>query len=93
MMYKPLPEELEIRYSNIHGQGVFAKEDIVAGFCFGVTHHHSGELLRTPLGGFLNHSVVPNCFVKDNETESLLYAVRPISKGEELTVYYRKSDV
>ena len=27
-MYKPLPKELEIRLSKIHGEGLFAKEDI-----------------------------------------------------------------
>lgn len=92
-MYRPLPEELTIKNSKIHGQGVFTKENIIAGYCFGVTHHYCRETIRTPLGGFLNHSDSPNCFIHDNESESLLYAVRPIIKGEELTVYYRKYDV
>tara|TARA_R100001510_G_C7502406_1_gene105537 strand:- start:280 stop:558 length:279 start_codon:yes stop_codon:yes gene_type:complete len=92
-MYKPLPKELTIKKSKIEGLGVFATENIIAGFCFGITHHYQDKLIRTPLGGFLNHSDSPNCFVKDNATESLLYTVRPILKGEELTVYYRKSNV
>ncbi len=97
-MYKPLPEEVTIKKSKIEGLGVFAIEDIIAGFCFGITHHynernHFKKLIRTPLGGFLNHADNPNCFIKDSEAESLLYAVRPIKKGEELTVYYRKYDV
>lgn len=92
-MYRPLPEELTIKNSKIHGQGVFTKENIIAGYCLGVTHHYCRETIRTPLGGFLNHSDSPNCFVHDNKSESLLYTVRPIIKGEELTVYYRKYDV
>ena len=92
-MYRPLPKELTIKKSKIDGLGIFATEKIIAGYCFGVTHHYTGELIRTPLGGFLNHSDSPNCFIKDNETESLLYTVRPIKKGEELTVYYRKYDI
>tara|TARA_R100001463_G_scaffold71708_4_gene125528 strand:- start:1621 stop:1899 length:279 start_codon:yes stop_codon:yes gene_type:complete len=92
-MYRPLPKELTIKNSGIDGQGVFASEDVIAGHYFGITHHYSGNLIRTPLGGFLNHSDSPNCFIKDNETEGLLFTVRPIHEGEELTVYYRKYDV
>ena len=51
------------------------------------------EWIRTPLGGFLNHSEDPNCFVNTNihyhhGDQRELYTVRPIIEGEELTIYY-----
>ena len=68
-MYKPLPDSLIIRSSNIEGQGVFAKENIPEQTDLGMTHVELGKLiLRTPLGGFLNHSDTPNCV----KTSSLL---------------------
>ena len=61
-MYKPLPKELRLGFSDIHDIGVFAKEIIPEGTDFGMTHLELGKLiLRTPLGGFLNHSDTPNC--------------------------------
>ena len=61
-MYKPLPNNLTINTSTIHGCGIFAKEDIPEQTSLGMTHLKLGKLiLRTPLGGFLNHSDTPNC--------------------------------
>jgi len=61
-MYKPLPNNLTISASNIHNYGIFAKEDIAEQTDLGMTHVELGKLiLRTPLGGFLNHSDTPNC--------------------------------
>ena len=61
-MYKPLPKELRLGFSDIHDIGVFAKEVIPQGTNFGMTHLQFGKtLIRTPLGGFLNHSDNPNC--------------------------------
>ena len=60
--YKPLPKELRLGFSKIHDIGVFAKEDIAPQTDLGMTHLELGKLiLRTPLGGFLNHSDTPNC--------------------------------
>ena len=61
-MYKPLPDNLTIDASNIHDHGIFAKEDIPEQTELGMTHVELGKLiLRTPLGGFINHSDTPNC--------------------------------
>ena len=61
-MYKPLPNNLTIHTSSIHDCGIFAKEDISEQTDLGMTHVELGKLiLRTPLGGFLNHSDNPNC--------------------------------
>ena len=61
MTYRPLPDNLELKLSDIHGYGVFASEDIPAGDMLGMTHIESPELIRTPLGGYINHSMNPNC--------------------------------
>ena len=64
-MYKPLPDSLVIQSSSIEGQGLFAKENIPEQTDLGMTHLELGKLiLRTPLGGFLNHSDTPNCIKK-----------------------------
>ena len=64
-MYKPLPSNLTIHDSAIHDSGIFAKEDISEQTELGMTHVELGKLiLRTPLGGFLNHSDTPNCIKK-----------------------------
>ena len=61
-MYKPLPKELRLGFSDIHDIGLFAKEKIKMGHDFGVCHLKLGKnIFRTPLGGFINHSDTPNC--------------------------------
>ena len=60
--YVPLPKEVRLGFSDIHDIGVFAKQDIVEQTDLGMSHLELGKLiLRTPLGGFLNHSDTPNC--------------------------------
>jgi len=65
-MYKPLPPFVTIRKSTISGLGLFATETIPAGTYIGVIHvtntSHPDGIIRTPLGGFGNHSDTPNCF-------------------------------
>lgn len=101
--YRPLPKGLTIGLSlNIHGLGLHATEDLEAGIVLGKTHIMArSSWVRTPLGGFINHSETPNCFILDGaviEVEGIynigedcktLYTVAPIAKGDELTVYYR----
>ena len=60
-MYHPLPREVQIKLSKIHGEGLFAKEDIDDNTKIGLGWLVVGaELIRTPLGGFINHSDTPN---------------------------------
>ena len=65
--YRPLPNCLTIRESGIDGLGVFAVEDIAGGSDLGVTHLYDFSFkdcfIRTPLGGFINHSEEPNCMM------------------------------
>ena len=100
MSYKPLPPEVRLGFSDIHDIGVFAKKDIEKGHNFGMTHLKIGEqLIRTPLGGFLNHADHANCLKtalrytceedsKINYKVWNLVAIKDIKEGEELTVKY-----
>ncbi len=63
-MYRPLPKELTIKSSPIEGLGLYATENIKANSFIGVTHirdeQFENKYIRTPLGGFYNHSNNPN---------------------------------
>ena len=60
--YRPLSHDLFIEESLIDGQGLFASTDISKGTDLGICHYQIEkdkmspvELIRTPLGGFINH--------------------------------------
>ena len=60
--YRPLSHDLFIEESLIDGQGLFASTDIPKGTDLGICHYQIEkdkmspvELIRTPLGGFINH--------------------------------------
>ena len=94
MSYKPLPDYLIIKDSSIDGQGLFTTEKIKAHALIGVTHHPRKESedghIRTPLGGFGNHSDDPNCFklLMEESGDWWIGASRDIEPGEELTWTY-----
>lgn len=95
-MYKPLPEALTIKQSKVNGLGLFAKEGIAQGTNLGMTHAKLGEkIIRTPLGGFINHANEANCVkVELRESQEFnakhwtLVTLRDIKEGEELTLRY-----
>ena len=87
--YRPLPDNLELRPSEIHGYGVFALEDIPAGQMLGLSHIQSPELIRTPLGGYINHSMNPNCIRILEGNRWYLQSIQDIEDGEELTLMYK----
>jgi hypothetical protein len=106
-MYKPLPESLTIKQSGIDGLGLFADQKIMQGTNLGMSHVSIGSgIIRTPMGGFINHSNDPNT-VKvelkiDNSDDPLLkvatkkwnlVTLKDIKEGEELTVRYTFYDV
>ena len=95
--YKPLPESVAVRVSPIHGYGLFAIADIPYGTDLGVSHIFAvgfkDGYIRTPLGGFINHSDTPNCVKVQSHEESVLtyynlQTIKKIKNGEELTVAY-----
>ena len=96
-MYSPLPDGLVLRESKIHNIGLFAKEKISKGTNFGMSHIQiSDTLIRTPLGGFINHADDPNCekvklYFKTDKTDFTkwnLITIKDIKAGEELTLSY-----
>ena len=90
-MYKPLPKELTLGESEIHDIGLFAKKDIKRGHDFGISHIQIGkELIRTPLGGFINHSETPNCVKIESVTRQ---RVTPLDDHDLLWNAFTKWDL
>ena len=87
--YKPLPDNLELKSSDIHGYGIFAVEPISQGDYLGMSHINAPELIRTPLGGYINHSMNPNCIRIPEGNRWFLQAIADISIGEEITLMYK----
>ena len=96
-MYKPLQESLTIKASGIHDLGLFADQNIKQATNLGVTHIKIDDtIVRTPLGGFINHSNTPNCAKVElhaNGQEPFrkkwnLVTLKDIKKGEEMTLRY-----
>jgi SET domain-containing protein len=103
-MYKPLPESLTIKPSEVNGLGLFAKEGIAQGADLGISHikiendEKEDEIFRTPLGGFINHADDANVVKVELHDDRYkkrwdLIALRNIKAGEELTVKYTFYDV
>jgi SET domain-containing protein len=107
LMYKPLPESLTIKTSKVNGLGLFAQEGIAQGTNLGMTHIKINEkIIRTPLGGFINHANDANCVkvellmtnhddpeVKFDYKKWNLITLRDIKKEEELTLRYTFYDL
>ena len=91
--YNPLPEGLRIQLSDIEGYGLFTLLFLKQGTNLGISHINiKDELIRTPLGGFVNHSDDPNCEkIKLHDKNYIKYnlvTIKDIEGGEELTVKY-----
>ena len=105
--YKPLPSGLIIKDSGIEGQGVFTTRDLNVGCDLGESHYridtsgvesineeeNKNLLIRTPLGGFINHSEEPNCHrtqirIKPGFDKWTITVIKNITAGEELTLKY-----
>tara|TARA_R110002074_G_scaffold219649_2_gene390304 strand:+ start:401 stop:751 length:351 start_codon:yes stop_codon:yes gene_type:complete len=109
--YKPLPDNLTIADSAVEGLGLFATKDIPMDTNLGISHIKDSRFqdgfIRTPLGGFYNHSEEPNCHtVTDDHAYShsqnkfkiinfklvSLVTTRDIKSGEELMCRYQLYD-
>ncbi len=96
MSYRPLPIEVTIQISDIEGMGLFSTCAIEEGTNLGMTHYKASEvdeIIRTPLGGFINHSEEPNMVRKQVRIEPYwdkwtITTTEDIKKGEELTLKY-----
>ena len=93
--YNPLPSGLTVADSRISGQGVFTTRRLVAGTELGISHWRvEREFIRTPLGGFINHSETPNCQrsqirIKPGLDKWNLMVIEDIDEGCELTLKYK----
>jgi SET domain-containing protein len=92
MTYRPLPKELTIAQSKIDGLGLFAKTPIRQGIVLGISHVRNERFengyIRTPLGGFINHSDNPNLETLIIDQDRYMKTKKPIKAGEELTLNY-----
>ena len=102
--YMPLLSSLRIGDSDVHGQGLFAKEDIPQGTDLGlshvfVMHDWDGKVWgtkywqRTPLGGFVNHSETPNVIADIEGPRTHFFTKETIKAGEELLITYEQETI
>tara|TARA_B100000287_G_scaffold428709_1_gene480563 strand:+ start:766 stop:1107 length:342 start_codon:yes stop_codon:yes gene_type:complete len=96
--YRPLPKELYIGMSKIEGNGIFTLHLLEEKKELGISHikYDSGDFhsdyIRTPLGGFINHSEEPNCELYECGEYLKMRTIKPIKAGEELTLTYNLYD-
>ena len=93
MTYRPLPKQVMIKESVIDGLGLYSTESLYPGQYLGITHVANNRFengyIRTPLGGFINHSDTPNCEVREDvDSNLMLFTLRQILPNEELTLKY-----
>ena len=92
-MYKPLPKYLTIKKSDVEGLGLFTNDNIMEDISIGITHvkdeRFEDGYIRTPLGGFINHSDSPNCEWYIDGDLIMIKTIRRIMPGEELTLKYK----
>ena len=98
MTYRPLPKQVTIKESVIDGLGLYSTESLYPGQYLGITHvandRFENGYIRTPLGGFINHSDTPNCEVREDVDRSLmLFTLKQILPNEELTLKYNLYEV
>lgn len=87
--YNPLPQNVTVKESPIHGLGLFAVEDIPANTDLGQSHYLCKDgFIRLPLGGFVNHSDNPNLILKRNKRFFHAITIKDVVAGEELTGQY-----
>ena len=104
MTYRALPDGLYISTSPVAGQGVFTSKSLPVGTELGMSHIIiADEIIRTHLGGFINHSDTPNCEKLCPRVEKMynltkthyksikkyyVKVIKPIAEGEELFLSY-----
>lgn len=95
--YKPLDDRLTIKLSGIDGLGLFAEEELSVGENLGISHVYderfTNQFIRTPLGGFINHSDTPNLKAYIDADFRYIKTLRHIKAGEELTLEYNLYNV
>ena len=96
--YRPLPSGIVVADSGIAGQGVFTTRRLVTGTELGESHYRvDNQMIRTPLGGFINHADEPNCQrsqirMKPGFDKWSIMTLEDIEEGDELTLKYKLYD-
>ena len=96
-----MPKEFYVKYSKIHGKGVFAKVTLKPGEHFNIVSHTTNKAghhtITDPDGGehefynpfcFLNHSDDPNAVLYHSEDGFTLEIVRTVKAHEEVVFDY-----
>ena len=95
-MYRPLPPYLTVKSSEVEGIGLFAVEPIKKSTNLGISHvfdkFWENGYIRTPLGGFFNHSTTPNCKTFKEGRYLYIITITDIKEGEEITAKYTLYD-
>ena len=91
--YNPLPKNVTIKRSPIHGLGLFAEDHIPKGELLGMIHYPTvdgDDYVRTPLGGFGNHSDDPTCekIAAPQDGSYWIRTIRNVKPDEEITWTY-----
>tara|TARA_R110000765_G_scaffold397513_1_gene491683 strand:- start:136 stop:480 length:345 start_codon:yes stop_codon:yes gene_type:complete len=95
----PYPsKKYSIKKSDIQGKGVFASKNYKKGELVGlavtdeeaVTDVVNFRDARTQLGKYLNHQSKENAALKSENNTLNIYTKNAITKGEEITVNYKK---
>ena len=97
--YKPLPNGITIKKSSIHGLGLFSTELILEGTELGLIliadpftavrgSLDLPQYIRTPLGGFGNHSDSPNCIKFHRDKGWYIKTIKDIPPDQEITWTY-----
>ena len=95
-MYRPLPSYLTVKSSSVEGLGLFSTEPIKRSTNFGISHVYDmwfdNGYIRTPLGGFINHSNTPNCKTFEDGRFIYIVSITDIKAGDEITLKYNMYD-
>ena len=95
-MYRPLPDGLTIRSSNVQGLWLFATQEFESNTVLGIVHIANKNFphgyIRTALGAFYNHSDEPNCKTLKGFWHQIpvvyLVTTKIILENDELTAKY-----
>ena len=95
-MYRPLPPYLTLKPSSVEGLGLFTTKPIKKSTNLGISHvSHilfDDGYIRTPLGGFINHSNTPNCEKFKKGRYLYIITITDIKENTEVTVKYTLYD-
>ena len=88
--------KLTIKESKVQGLGLFSIDKLDENLSIGISHvkdtRFEDGYIRTPLGGFINHSETSNCELYECGDYLKLKTSKLIKAGEELTLTYSLYD-